>query len=147
VKVARILAVDPGNMTGVAWMGGFEALTPTSPQTWERTAMEATRQCDALLDGFIEVLVVCESFIPRPGAGTFQPDAMYTIGALRYLAEKYGHGFELQSPADAKRFSTDAKLKSLGWYVPTPDGHANDALRHLLLAMVRHGKIDLGRLE
>lgn len=146
MTIARILAVDPGNMTGMAFLGGFEALTPNEPKTWELPALEATQLCDAILDDYIEILVVCESFIPRPGAGTFQPDAMYTIGALRYLALKHRAGFELQSPADAKKFSTDKKLKSLGWHTPTPDGHANDALRHLLLGMVRHSKIDLGRL-
>lgn len=146
MTISRILAIDPGKMSGVAFWGGFEALQVPEPKSWEIPAMESVQHCDYLMSKFTEVLVVCESFIPRPGAGTWQPDALEVIGALRYLSFKYHYDFELQSPADAKRFSTDAKLKKLGWYTSTPDGHANDSLRHLLLGAVRHNKIDLGRL-
>ena len=59
------------------------------------------------------------------------------IGGLRYLAvvgdEYVGPlRFVRQTPAQAKSFGTDDKLRRLGWYTPTPGGHANDAARHLL---------------
>lgn len=137
----RFIAVDPGGMTGVAYQTDSDKL----PYTWEQPTFEALNLVEQLIDNEF-AMVVCESFIPRPGAKTWQPEAIESIGVVRYLARKADCAFELQSPADAKRFSTDEKLKKLGWWVPTPGGHINDAQRHLLLARVRHGDIDLGAL-
>ena len=117
-----------------------------APASWQLPADEAVDLVEEFLNGQPPALVVCESFIPRPGAKTWQPDAIETIGVLRHLCRWHRHRFELQAPADAKRFSTDAKLKRLGWYQPTEGGHANDAIRHLLLALVKHNGIDLGVL-
>lgn len=119
----KIVAVDPGNVTGIALYedGAVEA--------WEVTSTEAPDEV-AAIDSDV---IVCESFTPRPGAKSWQPEALYTIGALRYIAQVERAEFVLQTPANAKAFSTNEKLKALGWYTPTKGGHANDALRHLLL--------------
>jgi len=139
----RVLAVDPGKMSGIAFIARPNDDDP--PIINEFPAMKSVKMAEQYLGTNLD-FVVCESFIPRPGAGTWQPDALEVIGALRYLCWRCEVPFELQSPADAKRFSTDEKLKKLGWYTPTPDGHANDAQRHLLLGLVRHQEIDLRRL-
>ena len=133
------IAVDPGGTTGVAMTGNGQTVA-----TWELSPMEAVE----LVEDFIDEnsVVVCESFTPRPGVRTWQPDAVEVIGALRYLCFKRGLELVLQSPAAAKRFGTDDKLKRIGWYKPTRGGHSNDAVRHLLIAMVRNGDIDVGRL-
>ncbi len=130
-----VLAVDPGNVTGMAW-GIF---AHEGGHYWVKH-----EECDPLrAPAFAEDLrpdvIVCESFIPRPGAHTWQPDALYTIGALRYVANKIDAEFVLQSPADAKRFSTNDKLKRIGWYASSKGGHQNDALRHLLLLAIKRG--------
>lgn len=142
----RYFAVDPGKMAGIAMLTlPYENV----PATWEYSALEAVRFLDDFLGmaGSTKAIVVCESFVPRPGTRTWQPDALEVIGALRYLSEKHSHVFELQSPAQAKAFSTDDKLKRIGWYTPTKGGHANDAVRHMLLAVVRHGEFDKERLR
>jgi len=165
----KIIAVDPGNVSGVAYMeadlpcgkdprcGGdneclFHGDGPYAGKVlmwraWEDRPFEIIgavetwiSSADTLM-GTDDKLVVCESFIPRPGAHSWQPDALYTIGALKYLCERENVEFALQSPANAKKFSTDAKLKRIGWYIRTPDGHTNDALRHLLLAAVKIGVV------
>ena len=136
----RYLAIDPGKMCGVAMRTVRDVVVP--PGTWEWPAWEAVQFVDDVLstaDSGINVVV--ESFVPRPGTRTWQPDALEVIGAVRWTCLKYHHEFELQTPAQAKAFSTNEKLKRIGWYSPTKDGHANDAVRHLLLAMVRHGDI------
>ncbi len=137
----RYIAVDPGLTTGIAVLSN----PPGKPATWEVAPMAAVDLVESMLDD-PDTLVVCESFIPRPGVRTWQPDALEIIGALRYLCFKYQRDFELQSPGDAKKFSTDVKLKRLQWYHSTNGGHSNDAQRHLLLALVRHDAIDLGGL-
>jgi len=129
----RVVAVDPGVTSGVAIMT-FPYRFDNLPGTWELSQMETIEwasQLDAL------DVIVCESFIPRPGAKNFQPASLEIIGALRYVSWLRQIPFVLQSPADAKRFSTNEKLKTLGWYQSTVGGHANDAQRHLLLYAIK----------
>lgn len=128
----RIIAVDPGNMTGVA----MADLPDGKPESWEiGDAMTAVnfvkhKQAD---------LIVVEDFRPRPGIRTWQPDALHIIGALRFVAWETNTELVLQQPSDAKRFSTNDKLDRIKWYHPTEGGHANDAMRHLMLAGVKRG--------
>lgn len=112
-------------------------------QSKQLPAMEAVEFIEGRLNEWSNFIVVCESFVPRPGVRTWQPDALEVIGAIRYACYKYGHPFELQTPAQAKQFATDAKLRKIGWHRSTEGGHENDARRHLLLGMVRHNAIDL----
>lgn len=139
----RIIAIDPGGTTGVATWGddGLAASQDTPDEVLDYLA-------DALAGRFAEDgrpgLVVCESFtisgatlkMSRGGSNT----ALETIGAARYLCRRAGVEFRLQSPAEAKGFSTDEKLRRIGWLPGLPD-HARDAARHLLLACVKCGLI------
>ncbi len=129
----HIIAVDPGIATGIAeYVNG-------SVNAWEDPWMTAV---DYTEDMHPDVIVV-ENFIPRVGVAlTWQPDALYCIGALKYLSQKQSSEFVLQPPAHAKQFSTNDKLKRIGWYTPTIGGHANDAVRHLLLYAVRHQLVE-----
>ena len=78
--------------------------------------------------------VVCEDFIINTATATKsrQSDPLRIAGYLEGKCAEYGHPFKLQTPAQAKAFATDDKLRHLGWYHSTPGGHANDAARHLL---------------
>ena len=134
-----ILAVDPGGTTGVALHGGLPVTTwffeiPGGHlgfvDWFHATSAPGGSYADHQLD------IVCESFIPRPGALTHQPDASYIIGYLKMWAHRKGMSFKLQSPAQAKSFSTNAKLKAAGLY-PIGMGHAQDAARHLLVYLVQ----------
>src|SRR6185295_16508861 len=109
--------------------------------SWEGDPYEAVRYVETA--SVNQINVAYETFTPRPGVYTWQPDALYTIGAIRYLGKKYGFETVGQSPADAKRFSTNDKLKTLGWRSPSTGGHADDAARHLLLRAVKLGALDL----
>lgn len=128
----KILALDPGGTSGIAtWTDGVF-------DSWESAPLDALRHIEAGdLDG-----VACESWIPRPGIRTFQPEALESIGAARYLCWRQGIPFKLQSPAEAKRFATNEKLAKLGWRKPSPGGHRDDAARHLLVITVRLGLVD-----
>jgi hypothetical protein len=78
---------------------------------------------------------------------TQQTDALEVIGVLRYLAQREGSKFiRKQTPTEAKRFSTNDRLETLGWlkHPLAQWDHANDALRHLLLYLVNNtNEIDL----
>lgn len=128
------MAVDPGLTCGWAVLIGTDFESGEGPGLPVVSMVERFARAGGL--------VVYESFIPLPGIRTWQPDALEIIGAIKYVCYLNGIKPEHQSPANAKRFSTNAKLKALGWRHPTPGGHADDAARHLLLSAVRHGVIN-----
>lgn len=138
MRPLRLLAFDPGGVTGIAWYDGVEFVS-LELKTYEALlyAQEAT------IGNWVDLSVVCESFIisQRTLRGTRQYDALESIGVLRFLCRTRGVPFALVTPAASKSFSTDAKLRKLGWYYPTPGGHRNDAARVLLVAAVEQGLV------
>lgn len=126
-----ILSVDPGGTTGVA-------VAASSVHFYEipggHTGMVDWFTMFLVSYGYPDI-IVCESFIPRPGAKSMQYDALYLIGYLSGWAHLHGVPFKLQSPAQAKSFATNDKLKAAGFY-PVGKGHAQDAARHLLVHVV-----------
>jgi len=73
-----------------------------------------------------------------------QEDARYIIGAVEWWATRLSPRvtYHEQRPGEAKSFSTNDKLRKLGWY-KGGEGHGDDAARHLLvyLAKQRLGEI------
>lgn len=138
-----IVAVDPGKMTGVAVLDTSDVYTG-----WEGELHDALRSIDVQLDLGHKFVIVCEDFIYTQATAKKSRQTWSTegIGVLRYLAETHGVQFVLQTPAAAKRFATDEKLKVLDWHHPTKGGHRNDAARHLLLYADSVGRIDRRRL-
>ena len=75
-----------------------------------------------------------------------QTTALEVIGYLRAIALGWGEvDFVLQTPADAKRFTqvgsdANARLVRCGWLQRplAQHDHTNDALRHLLLYLVKN---------
>lgn len=139
-----ILAFDPGLVTGWAALdpdsGGF-----TSGQTEGRHAFY--RQIEAGLASGCTFELIGEKYTitARTAQLTAQYDALYIIGAIDYLCEKTGIPLTLQTPAQAKGFATDTKLKAVEWYTPTKGGHANDAARHLLTYVASRKQLLAGK--
>lgn len=126
-----ITAIDPGKTTGVAmWEEDgtgfyqYDNWLQVPSSMWVRHA---------------DILIV-EKFTITPSTAKKSPqyDALYLIGALLY---KYLDKVRFQKPSEAKSFSTDPKLKRVGFWTPG-QGHANDAARHLLLYLVKNRVID-----
>ena len=84
--------------------------------------------------------------IAHGGVKTPQYEALYTIGALRYVASQCNATFEIQNRSEARRVGPDETLKKLGWYTKTKDGHANDSTRHVILTLTRHHPVELAAL-
>lgn len=130
-----IAAVDPGGTTGLAFLeddGSF--------WTAQLGPLEA---CDLLwsLRDRLSALV-CESFIitQQTIRKARERAPMDVIGFIVWLGHHTGTPVHFQSPAEGKRFGTDAKLVRVGWRVP--GDHARDAARHLLLHCVKTGTIE-----
>ena len=134
-----VASVDPGVASGVA-VATFPYYPSDEPHAFEADQVETLSYFESLRT--LNVLV-CESFVPRPGAKTWQPASLELIGALRWMAHKRGIPFVLQSPAAGKKFGTNEKLKKIGWYTVGGAGHINDAKRHLLLYAVTKNLIPI----
>jgi hypothetical protein len=145
-----ILAVDPGKMTGWA---SYDTDRFALHGAWEAPAND-------FLDGFVRwidasapfetaggvvapmVRIVVEKFvITTETAKKTQGEEHWSIeqmGVLRHHARWAGMGFDgTQTLSNAGEFAPNQRLRDIGWYVPGK-GHANDALRHLLLNIGRH---------
>lgn len=140
-----VLAVDPGKVTGWAtWSDGdFNA--------GQLGRADFLRWADELVPMYAvwDLHVVVEDFRITQQTLTKGREAhwaMGQIGCLEWWCEKYEVPFTKQTPADAKRFVDDRKLRRVGWFESTPGGHRNDACRHLLLYLVKHGRVELGAL-
>lgn len=145
----KIITIDPGVTTGVAFHD-FDLGLIEQPLTWMPRGFEDAAE---LFDRVMVVekpdLVVTEKFTinaattRKSTSGSYE--AIQLIGVARYLAHLYEIPHEEQKPVDAMNFCTDEKLRRLGWYKRGLD-HQRDAMRHLILAAVRHQAIDLRTL-
>jgi hypothetical protein len=130
-----VLAVDPGLTTGWAlWVDGDVWTGQTAGQlAFADEAWGVLHQ--------VRPVVVCEAYIitSETAKKSRQYEPLELIGTLRFLTHLLELEFELQTPTQAKRFSTDDKLKAAGWWVPG-QGHGMDAARHLLRYMMTKRK-------
>jgi hypothetical protein len=64
------------------------------------------------------------------------------IGAVAYLCRNTNVPLHRQLPSDASSFSTNEKLRAVGFKTPAKPDHERSAARHLLLRLTRNGAID-----
>ena len=131
----NVVSFDPGLATGVA-LWGADHCSYQVDGGWDGQVAHL----DSLLRGNLDH-VVCEAFTVNAGTakkdqGAY-PHVFSLIGTIRYLAWANGAEFHFQTPAEAKSFATNGKLKRLGWYKGAP-GHADDASRHLLTFLAKN---------
>lgn len=138
-----VVGLDPGGTSGLCiWQPGLD------PSLREASPPETMDILRAFALGYENtVTFVVENFIITPATAKMsqQTDALELIGVVKYLCQTYDQQYVLQTPSEAKKFSTDAKLKAAGWYSPGLP-HARDASRHVLLYAAKNGLFDLARL-
>jgi hypothetical protein len=136
--MVTILAFDPGKITGWASLRLGEFFSG------QDDLQKILEWVESLVRNRLQPVIVCEDFIYTAATAqkTRQTWSTEGIGTLRFLANKYDLPFHLQTPQAAKSFSTNDKLKRIGWYQATKGGHANDAARHLLLYCVERGLVE-----
>ncbi len=132
----RFAVVDPGKNTGLCWVervvGGLRW------ELWSCSPLQAV----AIVDDFAKyrdyVTIVAERFTVTNIRHTRQYDALEVIGALRYVAHKRQAWFELQGRSDRMRVPREVALR----FAQPKDDDQESALRHAVVAAVRHGLID-----
>jgi hypothetical protein len=152
-----VFATDPGGVTGWSKMTiSREALLDTSLMPWEGIERWEHGQVDHREDERAGVDKLYHVAARWPGAAILQeqfdlrmlsqdPDLLYSVRIIAmfdYALRGLGvcETFR-QTPSDAKKESTDDRLKRWGFYVRTGGmGHARDADRHALL-MIRKARL------
>lgn len=150
-KIDRVLAIDPGKATGLAWMTQESGLI-TLDQTLEATpenVIESIRPTietwKPLGDGQPPLRVVMEQFIINASTAQKSQEAAWaleTIGAIKQALRDVGYPLSAivwQKPADAKNAFSNDKLKNLGLWHRGGAGHALDAVRHGSLYLTKVG--------
>lgn len=137
--MSHILAIDPGKTTGlVLYDRDSQRVVWASELGFYDAASTIVRSC---ADNGSALTVVCESFLitAQTPKNTQAPWSLELIGVARYASHAYcKREIALQAPASAKRFSSDERLRQMGFWTPGK-GHANDAARHLLLLLATRG--------
>jgi len=142
--VRRVLAVDPGLMTGMSCFTheqGEEPILIWSAEVDEDTFATPVRH---EFNQFPDLVVVCERFTitTQTGKNSQAPFSLELIGVLKQEMRDRGRSpkeIKLQKPVDAKNLFPNEALKKLGYWHKGGAGHANDSIRHGLLYLASTG--------
>jgi hypothetical protein len=138
--------LDPGMTTGFVTYHLDSGLFIPEQLNFNDTCM---RLMGLAVEHAANLIVVSESFriTMQTAKNTQAPWSLELIGVARMVSRLYtGRELHMQDPSSAKRFSSDAKLKHMGWY-NSGKGHANDASRHLLLTLATRGWLPVETLR
>lgn len=137
-----MMGVDAGAATGIAIIStGDDGLWSIDSLRTEEIVgrYEAEKQIASVLHSGYDVTVVAERFTitERTTKTKRQYDTLYINGYMDGLCHSLGLPYHELTPAESKGFGEDPKLRRLGWYEKTSDGHANDAARLVLTGAFR----------
>jgi hypothetical protein len=143
-----VLSVDPGKATGLALFGyetGGQPELLWSAEVQQEEYAKPIRQYLNLYEGQSDgIEVVCERFTinAQTVRNSQAPYSLEQIGILKQCLMDVGRAPDdiyFQSPADAKAMFPNEALKKLGFWHKGGEGHAQDAIRHGLLRLVKSG--------
>ena len=140
--VRRIIVVDPGKLSG--YVVADYNLDTCTVESLETVELDAEELWDRLtLDLKPDVEVVYEKFFITTETGK-KNNVNYSlehIGVIKYLCYKSGITDVFSfSPSEAKNFCDNKRLRNVELWHKGGEGHANDALRHLVLHLVKNRK-------
>lgn len=130
-----IIGVDPGKITGVSIYTNWKLIHHNEIPADEVYEMLALHTLPALHG--LRVIIAAERYVfgVNSTRKTRQSDPMKLTGQLEGIAKLHDAEFRLVNQADSKKMAPDSKLRELGWYTKTKDGHANDASRVVFVTL------------
>lgn len=145
-----VLSVDPGKATGVclvSWSGVPEE-TPVvefSEEVLPEDFANTVKSILARKNNYDIFRVACERFTitTQTGKNSQAPFSLEQIGVLKHLCredEIHPDTISFQAPVDAKSMFPNPALQKLETWHRGGEGHANDAIRHGLLCLVKSAK-------
>lgn len=137
-----VLTVDPGKVSGVGlYRTGHRPQYHEIPYAQTPMTVHAM-VCTAQRDGLPVELAVEKYTISTNRVMTPQPEALMCMGALEHIGRLLEVPWFYYTPGASKSVGTDDRLKQLGWYQRTKDGHANDGARLVLVHLaVQHPQV------
>jgi hypothetical protein len=140
-----VIGIDPGQSTGLVALRDGQ-LFGVRQGDWRSVMVTLRGLLHAAREDGVDAVIAIERFATtnRPGRRTTQPLATQICGAVDLLADVYGASVTRQSPADAKKLTTNTDLRNMGLWVrqtdvDRPDANdANDAMRHALLYLATY---------
>lgn len=138
-----VIGIDPGAKTGYVVINSadLEIIDHTEIDNWFEVGVRLEKD----LKLFPKAQVVIERFIinAQTHKKGVQDEPRDLIGTCKWLALKYTvNPAVMQTASEAKTFSTNDKLKAVGFWHKGGKGHANDAFRHAMLYMVKNSLLD-----
>lgn len=130
-----VMWIDPGLASG--WAAYDYAAQSFVCGEEELTGMGERIRAVATAIPVEQLAVGCEDYLSLGGPGTPRYSHQ-VIGMVTRMAYEYGFTMLPLVPSSMRKLASIGKLKKLGWYKPTPGGHAIDASRHLLAYMLRN---------
>lgn len=150
-RIDRVLAIDPGKATGLAWLRQEGGLI-TLDNSYEAQPDEIIEMIRPTLadwkpteEGGTPIRLVMERFTINAMTAQKSQEASWaleTIGAVKQAcrdAEYPVAAICWQKPAEAKTAFSNDKLKHLGLWHRGGEGHALDAIRHGALYLAKVG--------
>jgi hypothetical protein len=144
-----VFAVDPGKASGVALMSwekdlGEEPELNYSAEVQPEDFAAEIRIALGFLKHSDPLYIACESFTinAQTAKNSQAPWSLENIGVLKHLCREAGYdpsNIAFQPPVNAKNMFPNPTLKKLGYWHKGGEGHANDAIRHALLRLVKAG--------
>lgn len=130
-----VIAIDPGKVTGMAL---WDPRVPTVVTTREvAKPVEVARIVNSCRnDRYGKIEVVSEKFTisQRTLKTALSLDALDINGWLKIDSQAHGYPYKEQAvQKNSNSFASDDKLQALGWFDKTPDMHAVDATRQLVV--------------
>lgn len=152
-----VLAVDPGKATGVAVLS-WEPEFGKEPEVLYSLEVQPEGFADDIetalkyMNNIEAFYVCCESFTinAQTVRNSQAPYSLEQIGVLKHLCRRAGYDpsqIAFQAPVNAKNMFPNPTLKKLGTWHRGGEGHANDAIRHGLLRLVKAGWTPRALLE
>lgn len=148
------MGVDPGGTTGVAIIDvewDDTRFTPSTDAYVAHYQIEAEWggptpigvHMESIIEDYNPNLIAIENFIitQRTIRYTRQPDALWIIGGVHFLADINGIPVTINPASLAKTTWDAARLKETGWSKKVKGPHAKDALRHALTACVTYKRL------
>lgn len=144
-----VLAVDPGKASGIAVLS-WDKKSNEDPKILYSLEAQPDAFGDEIFSAFEynnddeDFYVACESFIinAQTVRNSQAPWSLENIGILKYVCQKSGYdpsNIAFQAPVNAKNMFPNPALKKVGTWHKGGEGHANDAIRHGLLKLVKLG--------
>lgn len=133
------LGFDPGAVTGMSWtaLEGDELLHTT------QQPLPACTYIYDVIDMFVtqgrRLIVSGEAYTMGSSVRSHQPDALYILGAVKWMIHKFFPGVELRitGAAEASHVGNIETLKAAGWWIKgDPDQHRNRASAQVAHAMM-----------